>query len=196
MNGPLSLWFTHASPDSLVLIWQPQSALALAHSHTSGSREKENLVTLSAIPQVSPVPTPSDGLPSAEFCWDSGSRDRKVPSSDTWDFSVSLSMPGWDTGGREGTCYSTPPTQEAECSPFTAEVVCLSFRPTATFSSEPRSVHVPPLTPTKRPRPTQFFHPLHAVEFLFLGFLVRNDPQRSHPPPDRAPPAKPHTLPA
>lgn len=92
-------------------------------------------------------------------------------------------MPGWDTGGRKGTCYSTPPrAQEAECSPFTAEVVCLSFCPTATFSSEPRSVHVPPLTPTKRPRSTQFFHPLHTVEFLFPGFLVRNDTQRStHP---------------
>lgn len=51
--------------------------------------------------QASPIPTPSDRLPSTELGWDSGSRDRKVPSSETWDFSVSLSMPGWDTGGRE-----------------------------------------------------------------------------------------------
>lgn len=56
---------------------------------------------LRIVPQASPIPTPSDGLPSTEFDWDSGSRDRKVPSSETWDFSVSLSMPGWDTGGGE-----------------------------------------------------------------------------------------------
>lgn len=44
--------------------------------------------------QESLSPTSSAGLPSAELCWGAGSRDRKVPSSDTWDFSVSLSMPG------------------------------------------------------------------------------------------------------
>lgn len=44
----------------------------------------------------SPGPTSVAGLSSAELCWGADSRDRRVPSSDTWDFSVSLSMPrGW-----------------------------------------------------------------------------------------------------
>lgn len=44
-----------------------------------------------------PGPTSAAGLSSAELCWGAESRDRRVPSSDTWDFSVSLSMPaaGW-----------------------------------------------------------------------------------------------------
>lgn len=51
----------------------------------------------------SPLPTSSAGLPSAELWGGAGSRDRKVPSSDTWDFSVSLSMPG-GPGGCEDPC--------------------------------------------------------------------------------------------
>ena len=45
-----------------------------------------------------PGPTSVAGLSSTELCWGAESRDRKVPSSDTWDFSVSLSMPAAGRG--------------------------------------------------------------------------------------------------
>lgn len=45
-----------------------------------------------------PGPTSAAGLSSAELCWGAESRDRRVPSSDTWDFSVSLSMPAAGRG--------------------------------------------------------------------------------------------------
>lgn len=62
-------------------------------THHRGQRGRERPPSRTPC-QESPLPTSLAGLPSAELCWDAGSRDRKVPSSDTWDFSVSLSMPG------------------------------------------------------------------------------------------------------
>lgn len=61
-----------------------------AQPQRPGRKGSPNLTPL----QESPPPTSMAGLPSDKLCWDVGSRDRKVPSSDTWDFSVSLSMPG------------------------------------------------------------------------------------------------------
>lgn len=72
----------------------PSAAQCSGPAYTLEAREKGEAQPRHPAPPGVPAPTSEAGLHSAEFCWGAGSRDRKVPSSDTWDFSVSFSMPG------------------------------------------------------------------------------------------------------